>query len=157
MHEFFSWCEATALGETIRGSKWLFPFIESFHLVALVIMGGVVLITHLRLCGWGLSGQPSAQLWKDTWPWFIWSTVVMLSSGILLFFSEAEKLYWHEAFWMKMTSMILALIFTSTVVRRMALKPDAEAPSLLTARLAVAFSLTLWTLVGIGGRWIGYS
>ena len=40
---FFEWCENTAAGEAIRGSLWLFPVIESVHLLALALIGGALL------------------------------------------------------------------------------------------------------------------
>src|SRR5713226_2669711 len=51
---FFEWCEHTAVGAAIRGSAWLFPVIEAFHLLALALIGGAILIVDLRLLGLGL-------------------------------------------------------------------------------------------------------
>src|ERR1041385_6117387 len=96
---FFTWCENTALGEAIRGSLWLFPVIESFHLLALAMIGGAVRVLDFRLLGCGIARQPVSQVWRDTRPWMMSSLVVMLISGLLLFTSEAVKLYYHEAFW----------------------------------------------------------
>jgi amino acid permease len=123
--DFFTWCEQSRIGEAIRDSKWLFPAIESFHLLALAVLGGAVLLVNLRLMGLTLKGQPVPQLWRDTRPWLLWSLGVMLVSGVLLFFSEATKLYYHEAFWVKMTSLGLAILFTFTVQRRTAIAHDA--------------------------------
>ena len=55
---FFTWCENSALGDTIRGSRWLFPAIESFHLLALAVIGGAVLLVNLRLLGFESRGNP---------------------------------------------------------------------------------------------------
>src|SRR5262249_5970709 len=101
---FFTWCEQCWIGEAIRGARWLFPVIESFHLLALAVLGGAVLILDLRMLGLVLDRQPVAQLWHDTRRWMMGSLAVMLVSGVLLFFSEATKLYYHDAFWVKMTS-----------------------------------------------------
>ena len=70
-----------------------------------------------------------------------------------MFTSEATKLYYHEAFWVKMASLLLATVFTLTVVRRVALSGASPAREKLTATI----SLVLWAAVGIGGRWIGFS
>lgn len=153
---FFTWCENTSIGEAIRDSRWLFPAIESVHLLALAVIGGVVLVMNLRLLGLGLKRQPAAQLWRDTWPWFLGSLIVMLISGMLLFTSEATKLYYHEAFWVKMISLLLAMIFSFTIVRRVALAdPGRVRP--LWGRAAAGISLLLWSTVGVCGRWIGFS
>src|SRR5258708_10419361 len=118
---FFTWCKTSPLGGAIRASRWLFPAIESFHLLGLAVIGGSVLVVNLRFLGFGMERQPVAQLWRDTRPWLLGSLTTMLVSGVLLFTSEATKLYYHEAFWVKMISLFLATLFTFTVLRRVAL------------------------------------
>ena len=153
---FFTWCENSWIGEAIRGSLWLFPAIESFHLLALAVIGGAVLVVDLRLLGFGMARQPVAQLWRDTRPWLLGSLMVMLASGLLLFTSEAVKLYYHEAFWVKMTSLLLSILFTFTVLRRVALADPGRVKPLWN-KSAALISILLWTGVGVGGRWIGFS
>jgi hypothetical protein len=153
---FFTWCEASWVGEGIRDSSWLFPVIECFHLLALAAIGGSVLAVNLSLLGLGLESRSSAQLWRDTRPWLVGSLVVMISSGLLLFTSEAVKLYYHEAFWVKMSALLASLVFTATVQRRTALT-DPKRVSALRSRAVALVSLLLWLLVGAGGRWIGFS
>jgi hypothetical protein len=153
---FFTWCENTSLGEAIRDSRWLFPAIESVHLLALAVIGGAVLSMNLRLLGLGLRRQPAAQLWRDTRPWLVGSLTMMLITGMLLFTSEATKLYYHGAFWVKMISLLLAMLFTFTVMRKVSLAdPGRIRP--LWARTAALISLLLWSTVGVCGRWIGFS
>ena len=151
---FFEFCENSAVGETIRKSLWLFPVIESFHLLGLVVIGGSVLVVDMRLFGLGLRNQPVAQLAKDAQRWLVGSLIVMLASGVLLFLSEATKCYYHAAFWVKMTSLLLAILFTFTVRRKVA---GADRPGPLKSKLVALVSITLWSAVGIGGRWIGFS
>jgi hypothetical protein len=151
---FFEFCEQSAVGEAIRNSLWLFPAIESVHLLALTVIGGSVLVVDMRLFGLGLRNQPVAQLSRDAQPWLIGSLVVMFASGIPLFMSEAIKCYYHAAFWIKMTSLLLAILFTFTVRRKVA---AAGQPKVLVGKVIAMISLTLWSAVGIGGRWIGFS
>ena len=153
---FFTWCENSSLGEAIRASKWLFPVIESFHLLGLAVIGGAVLVVNLRLMGFGIERQPVAQLWRDTRPWLLGSLMVMLTSGALLFTSEATKLYYHGAFWLKMSSLLLSILFTFTVVRQVALA-DPRRVRPFWSRAVALISILFWSGVGIGGRWIGFS
>ena len=152
---FFTWCESSSLGEAIRASKWLFPAIESFHLLALAVIGGAVLIVDLRLCGLGLKREPISQLWNDSRPWLLGSYAVMIVSGLLLFTSEATKLYYHDAFWVKMSSLLLATLFTFTILRKVVTAEPDVSP--LRRKAVALVSLILWTGVGVGGRWIGFS
>jgi len=152
----FQWCENSVVGETIRNSSWLFPVIESVHLLGLAVIGGAVLMVDMRLCGFGLRSQPVAQLAADAQRWLIASLLVMLTTGALLFSSEAIKCYYHEAFWVKMTSLLLAVVFTFTVRRKVALADESSIrPG--WRKLVALVSVILWSGVGIGGRWIGFS
>ena len=153
---FFQWCENTALGSGIRRSLWLFPVIESVHLLGLAVIGGAILLVDLRLLGLGLRRQPVAQLARDAQPWLVGSILVMLGSGISLFLSESVKCYYSQPFWVKMTALPLAILFTFTVRRSVALADEAKVRPLLRWLVALV-SLSLWFTVGAAGRWIGFS
>jgi len=153
---FFEWCENTGVGHAIRNSLWLFPVIESFHLLALAMIGGAILIVDLRLLGFGLKRQPAAQLLRDAEPWLIGGLVVMVTSGVLLFTSEAIKCYYSSAFWTKMTFLFPALVFTFTVRRRVATAEEGRWRP-LWGKLVAVVSVSLWSVVGAAGRWIGFS
>ena len=47
--EIFYSLEDTFIGEYVRSSIWLFPVIESFHLVGLGILGGSIVVMDLKL------------------------------------------------------------------------------------------------------------
>ena len=152
---FFEWCEATAVGEAIRNSLWLFPVIESVHLLALALIGGAVLVVDLRLLGLGLRRQPVAQIARDAQPWLIGSLAMMLITGILLFLSESIKCYYSPPFWYKMTFLPLAILFALTVRRKVA-AADERRVGPLWGKLVALVSLGLWFGVGFSGRWIAF-
>src|SRR5271170_5854986 len=102
---FCEWCNASWFGHGIRNSTWLFPFVEIFHLLALGVLGGTVLILNLRLMGLRFKGEPVAELAEDVQPWMLGSLAVMLISGFLLFSTEAVKMYENWAFQFKMASL----------------------------------------------------
>ena len=69
---------------------------------------------------------------------------------------RSMKCYYSFAFWVKMTSLFLVLLFTFTLRRRVTrtgLTPDQ--PPL--GRITALISLGLWFGVAWGGRWIGFS
>jgi uncharacterized protein DUF6644 len=153
---FFQWCEASAIGSAIRTSPWAFAVIESVHLLALAAIGGAVLVVDLRLLGWGLREQPVKQIARDAYPWLVGSLLVMLVTGIGLFLSEATKCYYSTPFLVKMSSLLLAMIFTFTV-RRKITAADEGRVSPVAYKIVALVSLALWFGVGAGGRWIGFS
>ena len=153
---FFQWCEQSGIGEAIRRSAWLFPVIEAIHLLGLGVIGGAVLVVDMRLLGLGLRRHSVAQLTRDAQPWLVGSLVLMIITGTLLFLSEAIKCYYHAAFWFKMTSLFLAIVFTFTVQRKVA-ATDETRRNPLWGKVVALVSVMLWSGVGIGGRWIGFS
>lgn len=153
---FFEWCESTAIGTAIRESVWYFPVIEGFHLVALALLGGAALLVDLRLLGALFPRVPTAQLARDARPWLLGSLAVMIATGSLLFLSEAVKCLYNTAFWVKMTALLLAIVFLFAVKQPVAMRDEATtSPPIL--KTVGAISLALWFTVAAAGRWIGFS
>jgi uncharacterized membrane protein YhdT len=67
-----------------------------------------------------LRRQPVAQLARDAEPWLMGSLLVMVMTGILLFLSDPLKCYYSTPFWVKMSSLSLAIVFAFTVRRTVA-------------------------------------
>jgi uncharacterized membrane protein len=153
---FFQWCESTALGTAIRMSPWAFAVIESVHLLGLAVIGGAVLLVDLRMLGFGLTNQRIAELARAVFPWLVGSLVVMLLTGVGLFLSEPLKCYDSRAFWVKMISLGLAMLFTFTIRRRVTMADETRVRP-IWFKLVALVSLALWFGVGGGGRWIGFS
>jgi hypothetical protein len=151
---FFEWCEATGIGRTIRESLWMFPVLEAIHLVGLSVLGGALLVVDLRLLGWGLKDGTIAQLNRHARPWLLGAVALMLATGVLLFLSEAIKCYYNTAFWVKITTLPVALVFSLVIKNRFAQK--AMYTSAGSQWLGTA-DILLWFIVAAGGRWIGFS
>lgn len=153
---FFEWCESTALGTTIRESIWYFPVIEGVHLVALAVLGGAALLVDLRLLGALFPSVTAAQLARDARPWLLGSLVTMIVTGVLLFMSEAVKCFYNTAFWVKMTALLVSVVFLFAVKQPVAMRDEPRtSPGLF--KFVGATSLVLWFVVAAAGRWIGFS
>ena len=152
---FFQWCAGSALGAAIRDSRWLFPVIEAVHLLGLALMGGLVLLVDMRLMGLSMPRKPVAALAREIQPWLIGTLAVMLTTGVMLYTSEAMKLYYNGAFWMKMAFLASAILHTFTV-RRAVLAADETRVGPVWGKLVALVSIALWAGVGVGGRAIGF-
>jgi hypothetical protein len=153
---YVQWLSETRISQAIGQSSWAFAVIESVHLLALAVIGGAVLMLDLRLLGFGLRDQSIERVARDAFPWFVGSLIVMLVTGLGLFVSEATKCYYSTPFWVKMASLLLAMIFAFTVRRRVALAGEGQVRPIWLKVVAVV-SLVLWFGVGAAGRWIGFS
>lgn len=154
---FITWCNQTAVGTWIRtGSGWAFPIIETFHILALALLFGTTLIVDLRLLGAGMKRQRVSRIAAELWPLMMGSLALILVTGVLLFLSEAIKVYGNAGFRFKMVCLVFALTFHFTIFRRVALA-DERTPAASAADKVVALvSMALWLGVGVGGRAIGF-
>jgi hypothetical protein len=155
LFDFFEWLQYSSLLLALRSSTWIFPLIASVHLMGLALIGGAELVINLRLLGIGMRHQPLAQLARDTERWLLVSVAILVPTGMLQFMCfAATKYYYLASFWVKMAALLLALLFTFVVRRRVALGDETRVSS--TSRTLVALvSLSLWTTVAIAGRLIG--
>ena len=153
--EFCRWVQYSAPLVAMRQSPWLFPVIATIHLMGLSLIGGAVLVVDLRLLGLGLHRQPVAGLAHDAERWLFRGLVVAVSTGILLFMCFATKYYYLTFFWVKMAALILVIVFTASVHRRVALANEGDVSPVL-CKLVALVSLSLWTIVAVGGRYIGF-
>jgi hypothetical protein len=154
-YPFFEWHNASWLGQTISGSIWYFPAIETIHILAMAIMFGGLLVLNLRLLGLGMTKQPLPMLAKTLMPFVNWGVVIMLISGYAMFASEALKAFSNDGFKFKMASLALVLIWQYTFYASQLKKDDPQRSATLGG-LAAVVSFILWFGVGAGGRAIGF-
>jgi hypothetical protein len=146
---FFEWLASTRLSEAMSASVWAFAVVEMFHLLALAMLGGTVLILNLRLLGLRLQRRPVQEVARELSPYALASLAVLIFSGALLLIDGPLRYYSNAAFRIKMLLLALAVIFSLTLHRR-AIRSERN------ARIAAVISLTLWLSVGLAGRAIGF-
>lgn len=151
----FEWLQTTLLSEWVNSGVWQFAVIESVHLIGLCLLGGALLVVDLRLLGVGLTGQPIAELEAQARPWLVAALVLMVVTGVPMLVSLPMKYYYNTSFWVKMTTLPIALLFVFVVRARVA--GHAGLDTSLRTRLTGAVSIALWLTVAAAGRWIGYS
>jgi hypothetical protein len=159
MLEFCQWLDQTAVGSTIRQSLWLFPAIETVHLLGMAALVGTITLLDLRLLGWAMPqrrvSEVVARLLPSAWLGF----GVQVVTGVLLFSSEAVKIYGNPAFRLKMLFLLLAgiqaLIFQAVVSRK--LPAWDQQPALpVMAKIMGMISILLWIAIVTAGRFIGF-
>jgi hypothetical protein len=153
---FFQWCESLWIGQFVVGSNWLFPVIESIHLLFLALLGGSVLIVDLRLVRFLLRDRTVSELAEEARPFMIGALLGMIATGLPLFLSEPIKCYYSAAFWLKMETLAIALVFTFTIRTRVT-RDESVRNTARRQVLVGALSLALWFTVAASGRWIGFS
>ena len=95
------WLENTPWGVAVRGSSWMYPFIEWIHLTGLSVGMGSSLIVDLRLMGVGRWRQTASELSDGLLVWNWIGIGVALLGGFLLFSADATTYLSNTGFRLK--------------------------------------------------------
>jgi hypothetical protein len=153
------WLAGTVIGTRVRESDNLFSAIETVHVLGIMFTAGTIAIVDLRILGLLLKRYSVEEILKPLVriTWFGFS--IMASSGFLLFWSDADKLYYNWAFRLKLTLLLMAglnqWLFSKAYDRDVAAR-DATLVVPGRARLSAALSLGLWAGIIVLGRAIAY-
>jgi len=152
--------QASAIGTGVRESVYLFPIVESTHVLGLSLSVGTVMWFDLRLLGKIMRHIPVSEVFHQLRPWMFAGFFTMLTTGSLLFSAVAADAYTNTYFRLKIILLLVAaanmLLFHSTIDRRRSEWDKAPLPP-LPARVAGLLSLVLWISVIIAGRLFAYA
>jgi Family of unknown function (DUF6644) len=152
MRELFQYLDTSWLAEVVRASTWLFALMEVVHLIGITLLLGTLSVLDLRLMGLGLKKQSLSEVATDTYPWTLGALILAVASGLILFVSEAARLYDSPPFALKISLFVIAVIFTYTFQLRMTKASNVT----IVSRLGGILSLILWFGVGFAGRAIAF-
>jgi hypothetical protein len=137
-------------------SAWVFPMIESVHILSFALLVGAIAVLDLRLIGL-LRHQAIEPLMRSALPVVLAGFAGAVVSGTLLFVANAGDLIANRAFGAKLALLMFgglnAAWFHASTTRD-ALASDA--PPSIGMRLAGALSLLLWAATVFAGRLIAY-
>lgn len=141
------------------GESWWFPFIESIHVLAAVLVVGAILTVDLRLLGLAGRRYDVTKVVRELVPWSQGAFVVAVVSGVGLFITSADRYMVNPAFLIKLALLLLAginiAIFHFHTFRTVG-DWDQGSAAPFKAKAAGAASLVCWTGVILAGRWIGH-
>src|SRR5215510_4718359 len=144
----------------LRESVYMYPLVESAHVLTLCVFLGLAVMWDLRLIGITLAKVPASQLKQRLGPWMTGGFIVMAITGALLFYAIPVRSYQSIWFRMKAVALVLAglnaFVFHRGVDRRID-EWDRDPIPPRAARRAGARSLVLWTVVVVCGRMIAYN
>jgi hypothetical protein len=157
---FCHWIAATPGSIALHESLYMYPLVESAHVLTLCLFLGMAIMFDLRLLGITLRRVPITEMKRRLGPWMLAGFVVMVITGALLFYAIPVRSYQSIFFRAKVVALILAglnaFVFHSTIDRRVAEWDLAPVPP-RAARRAGATSLVLWAVIVVAGRMIAYN
>ena len=156
----FQWIQSTDLSTAIRSGIWLFPTIETVHVLAITTVVGSILMVDLRLLGIASRKTPTTLIARELLPYTWTAFAIAAISGAMLFSSKPSVYVADRQFELKFLFMALAginmVLFHRGTYRRV-LQWDNDLPPPMGARLAGGISIALWCAVVFMGRWTGFT
>lgn len=155
-----SWLEATSLATRIRESLFLFPLLESVHVIGLALVFGTIGIIDLRLLGIASSDRPFKRMASDILKWTWGAFALTALTGSLMFITNAGVYYHNFYFRTKMALLVLAavnMLSFELTLGRSAHRWDRATAAPPAGRAVAVLSLVIWISVIFAGRLIGFT
>lgn len=144
----------------LRESLFVWPLLESAHVLVLMLFVGTATMLDLRLLGLTFRSVPASEFTSRLLPWTRASFVAMAITGLLLFYSSPVRYYQNIFFRVKVVLLVAAGLniwwFHSRVHQRVQTW-DLTMPPPRAARLAAVLSLAAWMGVVVTGRMVAYN
>ena len=154
------WLASTRWSIDLHESLYMYPLVESTHVLSLTLFVGLTAMMDLRLLGLTMRAVPVSQVTTRLLPWIRIGFGVMMFTGVLLFYAIPVRNYQNIFFRVKMVLLVLAGInvwYFHTRTERTVDAWDLAARTPKAARVAAIASLVLWASVVVTGRMIAYN
>ena len=156
-----AWLQSTWIATAVAENDILFPWIESVHVLAIVIVVGTISIVDLRLLGVASLDISAKRLMRDVIPYTWGAFAVAVITGSLMFSSDATHYGHNRLFQAKLVMLVLAGInmaafhlFGERDIERWD-APGATTP--VAAKAAATISLLAWIAIVSLGRGTGFT
>lgn len=157
---FCQWLASTPGSIALHESLFMYPLVESTHVLTLCLFVGMSVVWDLRLLGVVLPKVPMSEMTEKVWPFMLYGFIAMTITGVLLFYAIPVRSYQNIFFRVKVVMLVAAGLnawaFHRTVFRTVGEWDRAARPPARARRAAVA-SLVLWAGIVIAGRMIAYN
>ena len=160
MLEFAVWLSETKWSIALHESLYLYPWIESTHVLSICLFFGTLLFVDLRLTGKVFNNLSVVDMNRKVLPLTLFGFLVMSVTGFLLFYAIPVRNYQNIFFRIKILLIVIAGINAFFFHRRMSKEAkvwdqDSSIPRSMKNRAIT--SLVLWSSVIISGRMIAYN
>jgi uncharacterized membrane protein len=156
---FAEWLGSQPSSQNLIGSFYMWNWIESTHVLTLMVFLGMLFVIDLRMLGLTLTNVPATKVNDRLNIPMIIGFAIMITTGFILYY--ANPVHETQSIWFRFKVVLLIAAGINAWLFHRALKAssgswdmDALAPKRL--RIGAALSLLLWTLVIIMGRLMAY-
>ncbi len=145
--------------DSLASSLNFWGLLEGTHVLSLMLFAGTIFIVDLRMLGGIFKRTPISVLSNKILPLTIFGLLIMLATGVALFYAK-PLLYYHNIwFRLKLVFLVVAainiMVFHFRVQRSIADWDTLAAPP-AKVRASALISILSWVLVITCGRFIAY-
>ena len=160
IREFLIWLGNTEWSVRLLESFWVWPLVESTHVLGITLFAGTTIMMDLRLLGVSFGSLRASDFTARMLPWTRAGFAILVVTGLLLFYSSPVRYYHNVFFRAKMIVFALAglnvALFHTRIHRRINDWDEDPRPP-VAAKVAGAVSIAAWVFVVISGRMIAYN
>jgi hypothetical protein len=139
LNDVLTTLQGLPLSTAIAESDWLFPTIESLHVIAITLVVGSIIVVDLRLIGVAATAFILAAL-----------------TGSLMFLAKPVS-YVGNVFFLSKLALLLAAGLNMGAFHLFVERRAHQGQALSATRAFGLASLTIWIGVVALGRWIGFT
>jgi hypothetical protein len=158
-HPWLVGLEQSGLGAAMRQSVFLYPGVETIHIIGFALLVGSIVAFDLRVLGFGRA-VPLEPLARIAVPLAGAGLCIAVPAGFCLFATEATHVAVNPSFQVKLCLIALGLanlaLFHLGPWRRLGEWGAAGGRAPLTARIGAAVSILAWGGAVTAGRLIAY-
>jgi len=148
------WLQSSWLSHAIaKANHMLVASLQIVHVFGLILLLAPLLLIGLRVLGWAMRDQPLEDIVGQSRRLSLVGLLLSLTSGALMFFSAPLHYVANWAFDTKMTLLMAALVMYALLY---AWKAEQIRTHAMLARVHIVSAITLWIMVSMAGRAIGF-
>jgi hypothetical protein len=160
IRDALTWLAGTPWSIALHESLYVWPLLESTHVLTLMLFAGTAIMLDLRLLGVANPGVPISEFTERLLPWTRGGFGMMVVTGALLFYATPVTYYESLFFRIKVIFLSIAALniwyFHYRTERRLTVADQTGTPP-RAARAAAILSLVAWSGVIIAGRLVAYN
>ena len=160
MDDLLTWLEDGWLAEAVRGTAYLYPVLESIHILGIALLVGPAVAFDLRLLGLARHKLRVTTAADYLLPLSRFGFVIAAGTGVLMFLPGAGLIADRGSAPWKLGLILIAALNLLVFDRRTYLgvrQWGADQPTPAGARVAAMHSLTSWSGVTLAGRLLAYT
>lgn len=158
VYDFALWLDASRWSTQLHESYYLYSWVETTHVLSLILSLGLLFFVDLRMLGMALPQVPASIIARRLqWPMLV-GFGLMVATGLLLFYAipvrSAQSVWFRLKVLLLLAAAANAWLFHRRMRQSAAWGGAPRAPR--NIRAGALLSLVFWTLVVVCGRLIAY-